>query len=200
MRVCAERGCRSGAEVGPHCERHAMSAAALADQLKRANGRVGTLGRELAACRALLRTSQVGRDDWDILDRVAGVLITAAAASGALTSSGGFDPTGRSPKVRRRNDQPTPGAAQGAARASRRRLIAALVAACEAFDSEMENGWRRPDDGVPRVSCYRQDCASRNLKVRAWRTIRGGRRVYAERCQSCGGPLARHDEDGGMSA
>lgn len=194
---CAQKGCSRPPFEGGKCIDHAeiLSAPSLARQLAQSREEVAVLRRRLAVAEAAVRAIDDDRlrRDWDVLERAAGAVLAASEASGALVSVGASD--GSSGSQLRRTDQPSPGGSTRLARKARRRLLDAITEACVEFESAMENDWRRPRvDDVPMLRCGTRGCPSRDVNVKAYRTIRGGRRIYAEHCVSCGGRLT----DGGQ--
>lgn len=192
-KTCAQRGCVKAPFEGSKCIDHAdiLSAPSLARQLAQARKDNSELRKKLAISGAESRLSE---RNHDLLVRLVANLLDGQDASGVLVSVGASE---SSSGDLRRTDQPSPGASTRLARRAVRELRTAIAEACDTFENAMEHDWKPPrvDDGVPRLRCNRRDCAARDVTVKAWRTIRGGRRIYVEHCATCGGPMALPEEE-----
>lgn len=193
-KTCAQKGCSKSSFEGSKCIDHAdiLSAPSLARQLAQSRKEVAELRKKLAVADA---ESRLTERNHDLLVRLVANLLDGQDASGALVSVGASEGS----SDLRRTDQPTPGGSTRLARRAVRDLRSGIEAACDSFETAMEHDWKPPriDDGVPRLRCNRRDCAARDVTVKAWRTIRGGRRIYVEHCATCGGPMALPEEGDG---
>lgn len=189
-RSCSYKACRRPVFEDAKCVEHAQLAApsVLADQLNAARQEIRDMRAELRMIEAEAEAQGV-RLTWrqdELIIWIVKLLETAREASETLTSAS-VD-TGRISGTR---EQPSPG---GSSRLARRRVQefrTAITDACTAFETVMENDWQKPwvDDGIPTVRCRRSGCAAQDVNVKAWREVRGGRRIYAEHCVSCGNAL-----------
>lgn len=184
---CRHKGCTRPIFEEGRCVDHAplLAPNILATQLGEARQRIRNLEAELRIAETEAATHGIHltwRTDELLLDVVkllnagheaSGALVTAAADTGRISGS---------------KSQPTPGGSTKLARRRVREFRHAIAEACTTFETVMENEWHRPrvDDGIPTVRCHNRACRARDVSVKAWREIRGGRRIYAEHCFSCG--------------
>lgn len=174
------------------------SATALAHQLENRHQELNTLHARVRAYQARLnvRSGTEHRPHQhdphgkaqEVLEHLASALLLADLAVEALSGTPLNERTGSGGS---NFDRAVPGAGTNLARARARELRDAVTEALDRFDWSSENGWRRKpkeESTIPEVRCRTQACPARDVWVKAWRVIRGGRTIYHQVCSSCGTP------------
>lgn len=182
------------------------SPTALAIQLESAHQRITDLEASNRAYRARLEvTTGTAADPHAgdpakslqvLLERMAAALQLAGVAE--LAHAAGAIHDGPPTRSLRDTERPMPGSGTNPPRARARELRSDILDALGRFEWASENGWFRkpnPDAAIPRVRCGVRACPARDLPVKAWRRIRGGRTIYTERCSSCGTPFPPANPD-----
>lgn len=166
-----------------------LNASALATQLENAHTKIADLEAELRSARALDDHLHRDRttDDPALLTRVAAALLLANEAEKAIQANA-IDTQGRVMRTQTSGFR-SPGAGTYLARKHVKTLRKQMVEVVERFELAAEHGWQPPrSEKVPTVRCRIRGCPAEGVTVPAWRRVRGGKRIDAERCQSCGTP------------
>lgn len=170
-------------------EKVELNAPALAQQLENAQRKIADLESELRSATALDEYLYRDRstDDPALLVRIAGALLLANEAEKAIQANA-VDSQGRVMRTQTTGFR-SPGASTYQARKYVRSLRKQLVEVVERFERAAEHGWQPPrSEKVPTVRCRIRGCPAEGVNVPAWRRVRGGKRIDAERCASCGTP------------
>lgn len=180
---------------------YSASPTALAIQLESAHQRITDLEASNRAYKARLAvTTGTAADPHAgdpskslqvLLERLAAALQLAGVAE--LAHATGAIHDGPPSRSLRDNERPIPGSGTNPPRARARELRSDILDALGRFEWASENGWFRkpnPDAAIPRVRCGVRECPARDVTVKAWRRIRGGRTIYNEKCSSCGTPYS----------
>jgi len=169
---------------------YTLSASSLAQQLEKAHREIADLHTRLSALKAV-HTALTGRNQH-LLEDVAAALLLAGQVETAYQST----PTDKAPTAHtpKKLEQPTPGGSTKQARRAVGKLRTELRDAVDEFHHQRDHFWAPPrvQDDIPRVRCRRNDCPALDIRVPAWKTVRG-RSIPTERCSSCGEPLTRID-------
>lgn len=178
---------------------YSASPDALAAQLENAHREIAEQRAEIrtyasipsigANAKALHESGRRSESDWALLTRLASALLLAGVVQDAHSSSALHD--GPATMSLRENSRPAPGSSTHPARKRANELRGEIRAALDRWDQAVDLRFGRPPkpgDEIPTVRCRVSQCPARDVSVKAWRRIRGGRTIYAERCSSCGTP------------
>lgn len=186
----------------PFCSEHRVdysaSANVLAQQLENAHQDLARVRSELRVLQSLPDIRQgaatlhahgprTGEDDYSLLQRLSGALLLAQVAENAHSSSALHD--GPATTDLRDNSRPSPGSSTHPARKRANELRSQIRKALDIWDQAVELRFakpKRPHDDIPKVRCRVHDCPARDVWVPYWRILRGGRKLWIERCATCG--------------
>lgn len=160
----------------------------LVDDYNRTYQKLELIQGQLRAHQALLEAlsveNRMGESPVSLLAEIAEALVVAHRAAHPLQGRA-LDPN----RVTHSRTPPDPGSSTRAARRAQRELHRHLRDGILTYDAARQRDFHPDPDAPPRVRCRSSNCPAADDRVSAWKQVRGGRRIYAEKCRSCGGPL-----------